>query len=283
MITKKTKTTVKKKVTPKKVAIKKVQTTKVVLPAYPEIIVETADYLVINKPAGLAVHGGGNLKENTLADWLMERYPKIKTVGDDPARPGLVHRLDKDVSGLMVIAKNQESFENLKNQFKDREVNKEYIALTHGRIAKDEGIIDFPITRSQAGYKMAALPAGTEDLLTRRTPQGRDQGNISGWFKSRAALTEFSVLQRFVNYTLLSVKILTGRTHQIRVHFFAYGFPLVGDDLYQTRKTKAKNQKLKLGRVFLMANHLNFRDRQGKEQDFRAELPEALKNFLPKH
>jgi 23S rRNA pseudouridine1911/1915/1917 synthase len=257
--------------------------TKIVLAVEPEIIAETADYLVINKPAGLAVHGGGNLKEPTLADWLIARYPKIKTVGDDPARPGLVHRLDKDVSGLMVVAKNQDSFEDLKDQFKDREVNKEYVALVHGRVAKDGATIDFPITRSQAGYKMAALPAGVDKLLIRHSPTGRDQGNISGRFKARPALTEFTVLERFVNYTLLRVKIKTGRTHQIRVHLFAYGHPLAGDDLYQTKKTKARNQKLKLGRVWLVADHLRFRDRQGADQDFTVKMPKELLAALPKH
>ena len=275
---------IKKTVTKKKKAApKKAKSAAVRFDFAPEIVAETDDYLVINKPAGVAVHGGGNLKEPTLADWLIARYPKIKKVGDDPARPGLVHRLDKDVSGLMVIAKTSASFEDLKNQFKDREVNKEYVALVHGRIAKDEGTIDFPITRSQAGYKMAALPAGAEALLTRRSPQGRDQGNIAGWFKSRAALTHFSVLQRFVNYTLLRVSIKTGRTHQIRVHFFAYGYPLVGDDLYRNKKSKLRNQKLKLGRVFLVADRLSFRDRAGKTQEFSALLPAALQAVLPKH
>ena len=249
----------------------------------PAIITETADYLVINKPAGLAVHGGGNLKEATLADWLIARYPKIKTVGDDPARPGLVHRLDKDVSGLMVIAKNNKSFASLKEQFKDREVNKEYIALAHGRIAQDGGTIDFPITRSQGGYKMAAIPANASDLLSRRHPRGRDQGNIEGWFKSRQALTEFTVLQRFINYTLLRVNIKTGRTHQIRVHLFAYGHPLVGDNLYCTKKTGAKNKKIGLGRVFLVAAHLEFRDLSGKRLNFETGLPDELTAALPRH
>jgi 23S rRNA pseudouridine1911/1915/1917 synthase len=249
----------------------------------PAIIAETPDYLVINKPAGLAVHGGGNLKEPTLADWLLARYPKIKTVGDDPSRPGLVHRLDKEVSGLMVIAKTNQSFLGLKNQFKDREVNKEYVALVYGRIMAEGGQIDFPITRSQSGYKMAALPAQTTDLLTRRHPSGRDQGNLTSWFKSRQALTEFTVLQRFVNYTLLRVKIKTGRTHQIRVHLFAYGHPLVGDPLYYTKKTKIRNQKLKLGRVWLVADHLKFRDLDGRTQNFTIDLPAELTAALPRH
>ena len=248
-----------------------------------EIIAETTDYLVINKPAGLAVHGGGNLQEPTLVNWLLSHYPKIKDVGDDPARPGLVHRLDKDVSGLMVIAKNNKSFENLKNQFKDRTINKEYLALVYGKVSAEEGVIDFPIKRSQAGHKMAALPLNAEKLLSRRSPQERDQGNIAGWFKARDALTEYQVLQRFVNYTFLRVKIKTGRTHQIRVHFFALSHPLVGDNLYCTSKTKLKNKKLNLGRVFLVANHLTFLDLNGEAQDFQINLPPELKAVLPNH
>ena len=249
----------------------------------PEIISETADYLVIAKPAGLAVHAGGNLTGPTLTDWLVDYYPKIKTVGDDPTRPGLVHRLDKDVSGLMVIAKNQKSFAALKDQFKDRAVNKEYTALVHGQLIPDEGAIDFPITRSKAGYKMAALPARTTDLLLRRHPRGRDQGNIDSWMKSRTALTEFTVIKRFVNYTLLRVRIKTGRTHQIRVHLFALGYPLAGDDLYYTKKTKEKNKKLALGRVFLIADRLSFRDLAGQEQHFSLDLPASLNAALPRH
>jgi len=249
----------------------------------PEIISETIDYLVINKPAGLAVHGGGNLREPTLADWLVARYPKIKTVGDDALRPGLVHRLDKDVSGLMVIAKNNKSFLNLKNQFKDRAVNKEYTALVYGRVSKDEGEINFAIKRAKSGYKMAALPLNAEELLSRQHPQNRDQGNIAGLFKARAALTEFQVVKRFVNYTLLRVTIKTGRTHQIRVHFFASGHPLVGDNLYATTKTKLKNKKLGLGRVFLVADHLNFRDLKGEPQDFKISFPSELTAVLPHH
>lgn len=251
-------------------------------PPVPEIIAETSDYLVINKPAGLAVHGGGNLKGPTLADWLIGRYPTIRTVGDDPARPGLVHRLDKEVSGLMVVAKTPAAFSSLKKQFQDREIAKEYLALVHGQIAADSGHIDFPIARAKSGYKMAALPARTDDLLGRRQTTGRDQGNINRWFQARPAETEFTVLKRFVNYTLLQVKIKTGRTHQIRVHFFAYGHPLVGDPLYFTKKTKIQNQKINLGRIFLMANHLDFRDLAGQRQNFSLELSPELQTALPR-
>jgi 23S rRNA pseudouridine1911/1915/1917 synthase len=249
---------------------------------FPEIIFENEDYLVINKPAGLAVHGGGNIKEPTLADLLLERYPSIKDVGDDPIRPGIVHRLDKEVSGLMVVAKNQDTFLYLKNQFKDRDINKEYIALVYGKMAADDGEINFPIKRSREGYKMAAMPLNTVDLLSRRKPTDRDQGNLDGLFKARDAITEYSVIKRYINYTLLQVKIKTGRTHQIRVHFFALGRPLVGDGLYYNKKSKIQNKKVNLGRIFLAANKLSFKDKQGEIKNFSLEMPAVLSAFLEK-
>jgi len=249
----------------------------------PTIVWESKDCLVIDKPAGLAVHGGGNIKGPTLTDWLIKKYPTIKTVGDDPARPGIVHRLDKDVSGLMVVAKNQKSFDNLKKQFQVREINKEYIALVHGKIEMNEGEINFPIKRSSSGYKMAAMPLNATDLLSRRHPKDRDRGNIDGLFQAKEAATEFKVIQRFVNYTLVQVKIKTGRTHQIRVHFCAISHPLVGDDLYGTKKTKTINKKLNLGRVFLMATKLSFTDLAGETQKFDLPLSAELSAQLPKN
>lgn len=248
----------------------------------PPIIFEDKNYLVINKPAGLAVHGGGNIKEPTLSDWLIAHYPSIIKVGDDTTRPGIVHRLDKDVSGLMVVAKTRAAFAHLKEQFKGREINKEYIALVYGRLTPDEGEINFPIKRSRAGYKMAALPLNAAELLSRRHPRERDQGNITGVFKAREASTSFKTLKKFVNYTLVRIKIKTGRTHQIRVHFFAYGHPLVGDNLYFTKKTKDKNKKINLGRIFLVADRLSFHDLKGEKQSFTIDLPAELTSFLPR-
>ncbi|NCN21929.1 RluA family pseudouridine synthase [Candidatus Falkowbacteria bacterium] len=249
----------------------------------PIIIFEDENYLVIDKPAGLAVHPGGNIVGATLKDWLLDYYPAIKTVGEDEDRPGIMHRLDMDVSGLMVVAKNQKSYESLKKQFQDRKVIKKYIALVHGQVSKDEDIIDFSIKRSKDGYKMAAQPKNTENLLTRHSPKNRDQGNLDGFFKSKASITKFSVLKRFVNYSLVDIKIETGRTHQIRVHFYAYGHPLAGDHLYFTKKTKVKNEKLNLGRVFLFAKKLSFKNLEGKLLDFNLEMPKDLENKLPKN
>lgn len=244
------------------------------------IIFEDNNYLVIDKPSGIAVHAGGNIVGPTLVDWLLDYYPKIKTIGEDPIRPGIVHRLDKEVSGLMVIAKTQESFNDLKQQFKNRTIHKQYTALVHGQLSKAYDTINFPIKRSSEGYKMAAMPHNTDHLLIRHNPKNRDRGNIEGTFKSKEAITEFQILQKLINYTLIKVTIKTGRTHQIRVHFFAYGHPLVGDNLYCTSKTKVKNKKINLSRIFLVADSLSFLNLDKKELSFSINLPSILQKKL---
>ncbi len=227
-----------------------------------KIMTETDDFLVIDKPAGLAVHGQAGY---TLADWLKAEYPNLAKVGDDPERPGIVHRLDKDVSGLMVIAKNQNLFDRLKKQFQSRTIIKEYTALVYGKIQADSGLINFPIKRAQDGYKMAAIPATV-----------RGEPTETG----RPAETKFAVEKKFINYTLLKIKIKTGRTHQIRVHLAAYDHPLVGDNIYATAKTRRQNKKLGLNRIFLIADRLSFRDLQNNQLNFKIDLTQELKNIL---
>lgn len=246
----------------------------------PKIIFENSDYLIINKPAGLIVHGGPGITEPVLTDWLRAKYPEIENVGDDPIRPGIVHRLDKEASGLMLITKNQKAFEYFKKQFQKRKIVKKYLALAHGKISKDEDVINFPIKRSKDGYKMAALPVSSETISDKNKPNNRDRGTLRAQEDSKEAITEFCVLHRYINYTLLDVKIKTGRTHQIRVHLYAYGHPLVGDPLYWTKKTKAKNEKIKLGRIFLVACELSFKDLEGEKQTFTAEITDSLNAFL---
>ncbi|MDD5291176.1 MAG: RluA family pseudouridine synthase [Patescibacteria group bacterium] len=238
--------------------------------SFPEIIAETDEYLVINKPAGLVMHGTDPFKEESLAEILVKKYPELKKVGEDPERPGIVHRLDKEVSGLVVIAKTQDSFNNLKNQFQKRTMEKEYTALVYGQIGKDEDNILFPLKRSSDGSKMAALP------ITDREEKNVDKPGV------RRAITGFKIIKKFINYTLLKVKIKTGRTHQIRVHMLSYGHPLVGDDLYSTKKTREQNKKLNLGRVFLVADKLSFYDLAGDKQTFTIDLPGELKEVLNK-
>ncbi|MFA5318260.1 MAG: RluA family pseudouridine synthase [Patescibacteria group bacterium] len=243
-----------------------------------KIIAETDDYLVINKPAGVIVHGGESVEEATLTDALEKQYPEIKKVGEDPLRPGIVHRLDKEASGLMVVVKNNKIFDHLKNQFQKRKTLKKYFALVYGQTSKEHDEINFPISRSAKGYKMAALP---------RSPRynfgeaGRSSDTV-GMRAGRNAITEFNVEQKFINYTLLDITIKTGRTHQIRVHMSAYGHPIVGDDLYGTKKTREQNAKLKLSRIFLHAHTLGFEDLNDEWQEFKIELPRELKEVLKK-
>jgi len=231
-----------------------------------KVVYENDEFLVVDKPAGLIVHGAPHIKGPTLADWLLKKYPAIKNVGENKARPGIMHRLDKDASGLMVIAKNNEAFRNLKKQFQARIVEKEYTALVYGTIAKETGKISFSIKRSAGGHRQAAVPEGY---------------NFKEKFlELREAFSEFKVIKRFVNYTMLAVKIASGRKHQIRVHLFAYGYPLVGDNLYSTKKTREMNRKNKLSRIFLVASRLSFEDLSGKKRFFAVNLPPELEKFL---
>jgi len=229
------------------------------------IIDKTTDYLVINKLSGLIVHGAPHIKEPSLVDCLIKKFPRIKKVGDNPARPGIVHRLDKLASGLMLIARTNESFDSLKKQFQERTVTKYYTALVYGQIEAGEGKIDFPIYRSKGGYKMVALP---KTVKREKNPLGR------------TALSEFEVIKRYINYTLLKVRIKTGRRHQIRCHMAAYGHPVVGDDLYGTRKTKVKNEKLNLNRIFLHAHQLEFDNLRGERKKYETGLPDELTKLL---
>lgn len=221
------------------------------------VVHEDANFLIIDKPANLTVHpANDNYPEETLIDLLLKKYPELKDVGEDKLRPGITHRLDKEVSGLIAIAKNQAAFKHLKNLFQNRLVDKEYLALVHGHLSKPYGLIDLPIEFSaDSRLKMAARP--------------KSQGG-------KEAITEYEVLEEIKNYSLLKVKIKTGRTHQIRVHLNAIGHPVVGDAVYHPAKMKAKE----LGRLFLHAAYLSFNDLNGERQEFRSDLPEKLKNFL---
>ena len=245
------------------VMVKKVATVKELTKTAPlptiKVIKETDDYLVINKPAGLLVHAAAGKRELTLVDWLLQHYPKIKNVGDDKTRPGIVHRLDRDVSGLLLVAKTQPAFLQLKAQFQSRSIVKEYQALVYGALKQDYGSINFLLSRATSGGKMAARPLSQT---------------------GKEALTEYEVVKHFINYTHLKLIIKTGRTHQIRAHLTAFGHPLVGDDLYGTKLTRQKNKKLNLGRIWLFASRLAFTDLAGKKQEFKLPMPVELKKVL---
>ena len=220
------------------------------------IIFENDNFLIIDKPAGLIVHPSSTAISKTLVNGLLAYHPEISGVGEDELRPGIVHRLDRDVSGVMVVAKNQKTFLFLKDQFKKRKVKKEYTALVHGVINKHEGEINLKIGRSKVGGLMS-----------------------TGGEKHKDAKTLFWVLDRFKNYSLLKVKILTGRTHQIRVHLRSMERPVVGDRVYFLKKY-SKFKDFDLDRVFLHSHKLGFYDLDGEWVEFISNLPRELSTII---
>jgi len=248
------------------------------------VVTATPDYIVIDKPTDLLTHPTIKNEPNAVSKILEKKYPEIKKIKDDfpftPApqgkkrvkkvappdynRPGIVHRLDKEASGLLVVARTQLMFENLKQQFQNHTIEKEYLVLVHGRVAKDWGEINFPIARSDSYDRMAAIPQTEKGFNTE---------------KGKNAATEFLVEKRFVNFTLLRVIIHTGRTHQIRAHMLAYNHPVVGDPIYNQKKRKHVWDE-KCGRLFLHCSKLAFTDLKGKKQEFEAPTPKELADFL---
>ena len=226
-----------------------------------DIIYEDDDVLVINKPAGLLTHPTASQSRHTLVNALVARYPKIVGVGEDPLRPGIIHRLDKDTSGLLVVAKNQKSFEFLKQQFLNRTVYKKYLALVEGIPQKKEGSIEYDIRPSkQNRLKKVAVRQPFDKLRARKS--------------TRIAKTLYKVKEVFSGkFALLEVSPITGRTHQIRVHLSAIGHPIVGDHLYGSKSNLLKRQ-------FLHAYSLKFTSPSGEPFSFEAPLPEDLKLTL---
>jgi 23S rRNA pseudouridine1911/1915/1917 synthase len=224
-----------------------------------KILYEDKDVLVVEKPAGLLVHPtGAKREEETLVDAVRTHFPGIDGVGEDPTRPGIVHRLDKDVSGVMVVAKSQAMFKSLKAQFTGRDVEKEYLALVYGKLPKDTGTINFKLARSKAHGRMTAR---------------------SGDQEGKEAITHYEVIERFKTATFVRVHILTGRTHQIRAHFKGLGYPLIGDTLYQRRKIR-NIRPIPLDRVFLHAHKLTITLPDGLRKTFESPLPDTLKQLM---
>ena len=230
-----------------------------------EIIYEDRDIIAVNKPAGMMVHGvaGKISKEPTLADILVEKYPEMRTVGDEPMlRPGIVHRLDKDTSGVMVVARNQRSFEYLKSLFKERDMRKTYVAIVSGVPKPDRGVIDRPI--------------GIQNGTTKRS--------VRSVKMAKPAITEYEVVKTALaedgsggerQFTFLSVHPKTGRTHQIRVHLASIGHPIVGDALYGPKKQPPWAQRL-----MLHAASLEFSDGAGGRLRFDAVVPREFETIF---
>ena len=224
------------------------------------VLYEDGDVVVVDKPAGMAVHAGAGRARGTLVNALMHRFAELSEVGG-PLRPGIVHRLDKTTSGALVVARNDAAHRHLAEQFRRRTVTKKYVALLHGRVAKDTGTIGLSIARDTK----------RRTRMTTRRPAGRE------------ALTEWRVLVRFDGFTLLEASLHTGRTHQIRVHFSALGHPVVGDTLYGApRQPRAGSRVLPLlGRNFLHAARICFvHPQSGEPVDVTAPLPAELREYL---
>jgi 23S rRNA pseudouridine1911/1915/1917 synthase len=233
-----------------------------------DIVYEDDDLAVINKPAGMMVHAGAGASDDarnrgTLVNALLHHLQSLSGVGGE-LRPGIVHRLDKETSGLILVAKNDDAHRKLSAQFAAREVKKKYVALVHGWVKKDSGTLSQSISRD---------PVRRMKMTTR----------IEG---GRAAVTHFRAIRRldtkFGKFTLLDVKIDTGRTHQIRVHVSTMGHPIVGDTTYGAPKqVRGKNAVTVLARNFLHAAELEFKHpRTGEAFALKSELPDELREFL---
>lgn len=220
-----------------------------------EVVYEDNDIIVVNKQKGMVVHPANGNPDGTLVNAIMAMCKdSLSGIGGE-LRPGIVHRIDKDTSGLLIVAKNDKAHIEMSNQIKNHEVKKIYIALVRGIVGEDEATIDMPIGRSTKDRKkMAVVKNGKE------------------------AVTHFKVLKRYDRYTLLEVKIDTGRTHQIRVHMAEIGHPVVGDMVY----SNGKNDFGVEGQM-LHAKSLDFRHPiTGKQMHLEAELPEYFKNIIEK-
>lgn len=229
----------------------------------PEIVYENSDFLAVNKPAGFLVHASkiSNKKfqiakkkeEKTLVDWLLVKYPEIVGVGDEPnLRPGIVHRLDKATSGVMVVAKTQEYFDYLKNLFQNKKIKKTYLAIVCGKLKNKKGVIDKPISLKPGTIKHTIF-----------------KGKMT-----KEAVTEYEVEKIFKDFSLLKVWPKTGRTHQIRVHLASLGNPVAGDQIYGGAK------KYSAESLMLHALSIEFVSKDGKRINLETGLPTRFKDFM---
>ena len=215
-----------------------------------KVVYEDKDLIVVDKPAGLLVHPAAGQHTGTLVNAILARCPDLGEINGS-VRPGIVHRLDKDTSGVMMVAKNDAAQRSLSRQIKQRSIKKGYLALVLGHLTPERGAIDAPIGRHPKDRKRMAVVSG-----------------------GREARTEYKVIKYFDDYTLVEAMPETGRTHQIRVHFAAIGHPIFGDHIYGKRSPL-------LGRQFLHAHRLGFKlPSSGEFVEFRAELPPDLEEVL---
>lgn len=222
-----------------------------------DVIYEDENIVVINKPAGIQVHPSHIVKDKTLVNGLISKYSEIADVHEkgeeNNLRPGIVHRLDKDTSGVMIIARNKETFFELKKMFKERNIEKTYLAIVKGKMKEREGIIDKPIARSTTYKKQVIANEKTKTIV-------------------RKAVTNYKVLEELKDYSLIEVKPKTGRMHQIRVHLASLGNPIVGDRIYGKNESIAERQ-------MLHAKSIKF-NLFGKNYGFSSPVADDMKKFL---
>lgn len=234
----------------------------------PEIIFQNDDVVVLNKPVGLMVHADGKNDVPTVVDWFLEQYPESKGVGEPQAtaegevleRSGVVHRLDTDTSGVLILAKTQAAFEHLKQQFHDRLAKKEYRALVYGHMREKWGTIDRPIGRSARDFRLRSAERGAKGTL-------------------RDAVTDWELIGKGEYegepFSYVKLKPKTGRTHQLRVHLKAIDRPIIGDQLYAGKKLETSNN-LGLERMALHAYTLELILPSGEDQRFVAPIPQSF-------
>lgn len=229
------------------------------------VIYEDENMIAVNKPAGLVVHPDGRTKEYTLSDWVVAHYPETREVGEpiklshggQIPKHGIVHRLDRDTSGIMVIAKNQEAFLFLKKQFQGREVSKSYRAIVYGRVKEKNGVINKAIGKSRSDFRQWSAEKNARGVL-------------------REAVTEYEVLENSPQFSYLALYPKTGRTHQIRVHLKSIGHPVLCDKLYAEKRLCAGG----MGRTALHASFISLRTPEGVMITVEAPLPEDFENAL---
>ncbi len=221
-----------------------------------EVLFEDEDIIAINKPAGLVVHSDGRTEEPSVSNWFVSKYPEAKDVGEkmgEIERPGIVHRIDRETSGVLLLAKTKEGFECLKRQFQNHEVDKVYEAFLYGNLKEDHGTINTKISRSKSDFRK----------------------RIAG-HEGREAITYFRVLGRGEGVTLVEAKPKTGRTHQIRVHFKALHHPVIADKLYASGKPAL----LGFERLALHAKQISFKDTKGERKVVLAPYPDDFRQAL---
>jgi 23S rRNA pseudouridine1911/1915/1917 synthase len=223
-----------------------------------KIVAETPEWIVAFKPAGILMHPTSKDETDTFIDAIIAHAPTVARVGEDPGEPGIVSRLDRDVSGLVIIAKTQDAYDDLKRQFKMRSVEKTYLALAYGDVPQDAGDLKFRIARSASKARMAALPKEST--------------------KGRAAWTHYEVIKRLNGAALLRLTILSGRSHQIRAHLFAFNHPIIGDPLYAPRFTK---RRVTAPRLLLESIALAFTDpASGERKRFEIDPDPAFEEIM---